>query len=79
MVTVVAFAILAGGVYKPLLLTPVPDQVPPEGTPFSCTGAVPAQILLSGPALAASMALMLKLVLAEQPGKLFNEAVSVTL
>jgi hypothetical protein len=75
----VAFAILAGGVYKPVLFTPVPDQVPPAGSPFSCKAAEPAQILLSGPALAASMALMLKLVLAEQAGKLFNEAVRVTL
>ena len=33
----------AGEVYKPEVVTPVPDQVPPEGEPINCKVAPPAQ------------------------------------
>ena len=41
----------AGDVYKPEDVTPVPDQVPPEGVPVNCKVAPPAQTDCGGPAL----------------------------
>ena len=41
----------AGDVYKPVDVTPVPDQVPPEGVPVNCKVAPPAHTDCGGPAL----------------------------
>jgi hypothetical protein len=69
-----------GDVYKPEDVTPIPDQVPPEGVPVNCKVAPPAQTDCGGPALTVGAWVTVTGfdILAVHPGKPLTVADKVT-